>query len=90
MREAVETRFVHAERFEEVLPILGRELGQFRLNLRRERNDLGVFGIRRERCGERGEDSFYYVTLYNENWPQPAKADGVEDGVLRGLYRFRA
>jgi pyruvate dehydrogenase E1 component len=40
--------------------------------------------------GERGEDVFYYVTLYNENWPQPAKADGVEDGVLRGLYRFRA
>jgi pyruvate dehydrogenase E1 component len=40
--------------------------------------------------GERGEDVFYYITLYNENWPQPAKADGVEDGVLRGLYRFRA
>jgi pyruvate dehydrogenase E1 component len=40
--------------------------------------------------GERGEDVFYYVTLYNENWAQPPKADGVEDGVLRGLYRFRA
>ena len=40
--------------------------------------------------GERGEDVFYYVTLYNENWAQPAKADGVEDGVLRGLYRFKA
>jgi pyruvate dehydrogenase E1 component len=40
--------------------------------------------------GERGEDVFYYVTLYNENWPQPAKAEGVEDGVLRGLYRFSA
>ncbi len=39
--------------------------------------------------GERGEDSFYYVTIYNENWRQPPKADGVEDGVLRGLYRFR-
>jgi pyruvate dehydrogenase E1 component len=39
--------------------------------------------------GERGEDVFYYVTLYNENWPQPAKAEGVEDGVLRGLYRFK-
>ncbi len=39
--------------------------------------------------GERGEDVFYYITLYNENWPQPAKAEGVEDGVLRGLYRFR-
>jgi pyruvate dehydrogenase E1 component len=39
--------------------------------------------------GERGEDVFYYVTLYNENWPQAAKPDGVEEGILRGLYRFR-
>jgi pyruvate dehydrogenase E1 component len=40
--------------------------------------------------GERAEDVFYYVTIYNENWAQAAKPDGVEDGVLRGLYRFRA
>jgi pyruvate dehydrogenase E1 component len=39
--------------------------------------------------GARGEDVFYYVTLYNENWAQAAKPEGVEDGVLRGLYRFR-
>ncbi len=39
--------------------------------------------------GERGEDVFYYITIYNENWIQAAKPDGVEDGVLRGLYRFR-
>jgi pyruvate dehydrogenase E1 component len=39
--------------------------------------------------GERGEDVFYYITIYNENWVQPAKADGVEEGVLRGLYKFR-
>ena len=39
--------------------------------------------------GERGEDVFYYVTIYNENWPQAAKPDGVEEGILRGLYRFR-
>ncbi len=39
--------------------------------------------------GERGEDVFYYITLYNENWVQPPKGDGVEEGVLRGLYRFR-
>jgi pyruvate dehydrogenase E1 component len=38
--------------------------------------------------GEKAEDVFYYITLYNENWAQPAKPDGVEDGVLRGLYRF--
>ncbi|MEP7081957.1 MAG: pyruvate dehydrogenase (acetyl-transferring), homodimeric type [Chloroflexota bacterium] len=39
--------------------------------------------------GTRGEDVFYYVTLYNENWAMPAKPEGVEDGVLRGLYRLR-
>jgi pyruvate dehydrogenase E1 component len=39
--------------------------------------------------GERAEDVFYYITLYNENWPMPPKPDGVEEGVLRGLYRFR-
>ncbi len=35
-----------------------------------------------------GEDVFYYVTVYNENYPQPAKPDGVDEGIVRGLYRF--
>ena len=38
---------------------------------------------------EQNEDIFYYITLYNENYPMPAMPDGVEDGVLRGLYLFR-
>jgi pyruvate dehydrogenase E1 component len=37
-----------------------------------------------------GEDLFYYITLYNENHPMPPMPEGVEDGVLRGLYRYRA
>jgi len=45
-------------------------------------------GIRRM-YGETPEDVFYYVTLYNENLAMPAKPDGVEDGVLRGLYRYQ-
>ncbi len=39
--------------------------------------------------GERGEDVFYYITIYNENWPQAPKPEGVDEGILRGLYRFR-
>jgi pyruvate dehydrogenase E1 component len=38
---------------------------------------------------ERGEDVFYYLTLHNENYPMLPMPDGVEEGVLRGLYPFR-
>ncbi len=45
-----------------------------------------------ERMYGNGEDIFYYVTLYNENYAQPAIPDGgdVPDGVLKGIYRFAA
>jgi pyruvate dehydrogenase E1 component len=51
-------------------------------------------GIRRM-YGESPEDIFYYITLYNENYampPKPAGVDGasIEEGILRGLYRFSA
>ena len=36
-----------------------------------------------------GEDIFYYLTLYNENYAMPAAPDGVADGVIEGLYRWR-
>jgi pyruvate dehydrogenase E1 component len=36
-----------------------------------------------------GEDIFYYVTLYNQDYPMPAMPAGVEDGILRGLYLYR-
>jgi pyruvate dehydrogenase E1 component len=42
-----------------------------------------------ERMYVNGEDVFYYVTIYNENYPQPAKPDGVDEGILRGIYRLR-
>ena len=44
-------------------------------------------GIRRMLA--EGDDVFYYITLYNENYPQPALPDGAEDGVLRGIYLFK-
>ena len=40
--------------------------------------------------GPEPEDCFYYVTLYNENYPMPAMPEGVEDGIINGLYRYQA
>jgi pyruvate dehydrogenase E1 component len=37
-----------------------------------------------------GEDIFYYITLYNENYPMPPMPEGSEEGILRGLYLYRA
>ena len=38
-----------------------------------------------------GESVFYYLTVMNEPVEMPAmpKGDGVREGILRGLYRFR-
>jgi pyruvate dehydrogenase E1 component len=36
------------------------------------------------------EDVFYYLTLYNENYPQPKLPEADEEGILRGLYRVSA
>jgi pyruvate dehydrogenase E1 component len=44
-------------------------------------------GIRRM-YGAQAEDIFYYLTLYNENYVMPAKPEGADEGILRGLYRF--
>jgi pyruvate dehydrogenase E1 component len=35
------------------------------------------------------QDVFYYITLYNENYPMPAIPEGAEEGVLKGLYRLK-
>ena len=43
-----------------------------------------------ERMFGAGEDVYYYITLYNENYPMPRRPEGVEEGIVRGLYRFRA
>jgi pyruvate dehydrogenase E1 component len=36
-----------------------------------------------------GEELIYYLTAYNESYPMPAMPEGVEEGILRGLYRLR-
>jgi len=43
-------------------------------------------GLRRM-YGEAQEDVFYYLTVYNEPYPQPAEPDDVDvDGILRGMH----
>ncbi|MFT5089111.1 MAG: pyruvate dehydrogenase E1 component, partial [Planctomycetota bacterium] len=43
-------------------------------------------GIRRMYVEQ--EDIFYYITVGNEQYSMPAMPEGVEDGILKGLYKF--
>ncbi|HET6388596.1 pyruvate dehydrogenase (acetyl-transferring), homodimeric type [Hyphomicrobium sp.] len=36
------------------------------------------------------EDVFYYLTLLNENYEHPPMPAGVEEGIIKGMYLFRA
>jgi pyruvate dehydrogenase E1 component len=45
-------------------------------------------GIRR--MYKEGESIFYYITVMNENYPMPAMPGDVREGILKGMYRFRA
>jgi pyruvate dehydrogenase E1 component len=44
-------------------------------------------GLRRMHSEQ--EDVFYYITLMNENYQHPAMPDGVEEGIVKGMYLFR-
>ncbi|MCC7260877.1 MAG: pyruvate dehydrogenase (acetyl-transferring), homodimeric type, partial [Candidatus Latescibacteria bacterium] len=44
-------------------------------------------GIRR--MYEEREDILYYLTVGNEDYAMPAMPAGAEEGILRGLYRFK-
>ncbi|WP_193015436.1 MULTISPECIES: pyruvate dehydrogenase (acetyl-transferring), homodimeric type [Gammaproteobacteria] len=41
------------------------------------------------RMYENMEDIYYYITLLNENYPQPEMPEGVEEGILRGAYLLK-
>jgi pyruvate dehydrogenase E1 component len=45
-------------------------------------------GIRR--MYKDGESIFYYITVMNEQYAMPAMPGDVKDGILNGMYRFRA
>jgi pyruvate dehydrogenase E1 component len=34
------------------------------------------------------EDVYYYITVMNENYTHPAMPEGVEKGILKGMYLF--
>ncbi len=34
------------------------------------------------------ENVFYYITTMNENYTHPAMPDGIEEGIIKGMYRF--
>ncbi len=42
-------------------------------------------GLRR--MYEHNESRFYYITMYNEDYPMPPMPEGVQEGILRGIYR---
>ena len=44
-------------------------------------------GLRRM-YGPDQENVFYYLTLMNENYHQPAIPDGAEEGIRRGIYKL--
>jgi len=43
-----------------------------------------------KRMYQNGEEIFYYITLYNEDYAMPAMPEGCEAGILKGLYKFKA
>src|SRR6185312_10164190 len=45
-------------------------------------------GLRR--MYEKGEDVFYYITMYNEDYGMPEMPKGVEEAILRGIYKYKA
>ncbi|HMP61464.1 MAG TPA: pyruvate dehydrogenase (acetyl-transferring), homodimeric type, partial [Gemmatales bacterium] len=42
-----------------------------------------------KRMYQQGEDLFYYITLYNQNYEMPPMPEGVADQLIKGLYKFR-
>nr|WP_067292416.1 pyruvate dehydrogenase (acetyl-transferring), homodimeric type [Marinobacterium profundum] len=42
-----------------------------------------------ERMYQNDENIFYYLTLYNQNYPMPAMPQGVEQGIIKGMYCYQ-
>ncbi|MCX7875091.1 MAG: pyruvate dehydrogenase (acetyl-transferring), homodimeric type [Melioribacteraceae bacterium] len=44
------------------------------------------------RMYEKRENIFYYITIMNENYPQPNMPDipNIKEGILKGMYKFKS
>ncbi|MFO1063461.1 MAG: pyruvate dehydrogenase (acetyl-transferring), homodimeric type [Pirellulales bacterium] len=39
---------------------------------------------------QEGETAIYYITVHNENYEMPGIPEGVEEGIVRGIYKFKS
>ncbi len=42
-----------------------------------------------ERMYEKQESVFYYLSIGNENYAMPPMPEGVKDGIIKGMYKFK-
>ena len=47
-----------------------------------------IFEYGAKRVLEEQHDEFFYLTVMNENYPQPACPDGIEADIIKGMYRL--
>src|ERR1051326_2088019 len=50
---------------------------------------LGGGGAAGSGSASKGQDVFYYLSLYNENYVMPAKPEGCEEGIVAGMYLLK-
>jgi pyruvate dehydrogenase E1 component len=42
------------------------------------------------RLYQEGETAIYYITVHNEDYEMPAMPEAVEEGIIRGIYKFKS
>jgi pyruvate dehydrogenase E1 component len=49
-----------------------------------------IFHDGMKRMYQNNENVFYYITVLNENYSMPAMPEGIEEGIIKGMYRLQA
>lgn len=42
------------------------------------------------RLYQEDETAIYYITVHNEDYDMPAMPEGVEEGIIKGIYKFKS